>query len=446
VGAGGHVSQPSLEALEAGGARVYAVTELLRELRQRLESEFPYLLVEGEVSNFSRHASGHAYFTLKDEDGQLRCVLFRSDALRLSFTPADGECLVLFGRCTVYARTGALQMVVSHAFRRGAGRAAEGLEALRSKLAAEGLFNVDRKRPIPFFPTHIGVVTSRYGAALMDILSVLRRRAPCAEVYLLPVRVQGEGAAREIGEAIDFINDWFPIEVLIVGRGGGSLEDLGAFDDEGVARAVFRSRVPVISAVGHEVNVTICDQVADVRAPTPSVAAQLAVPDCAALRRTLDAAARRLVEAEARSRRRLTERLEGFLGRYGLRAVRHRLAEDAQYVDELTGQLVRGVRRGFDDAAAELRENLGRLEALSPLATLGRGYALVERLPDGRLVRGGNELAPGDQLRVRFARGEAVVRVIRAVAGDSSPVRAAAVSDSAAASTSSREGKHDRGS
>lgn len=411
------MSQVDFEALEAGGARIYSVSELARELRQRLEAGFPAILVEGEVSNFSRHPSGHAYFTLKDDESQLRCVLFRSDAARLAFRPLDGECLVLFGRCTLYGKTGALQLVVAHAFRRGAGKAAEALETLRARLLAEGLFSLERKRPIPFFPNSVGIVTSRMGAALSDILSVIHRRAPCTQVFLLPVRVQGDGAAVQIRDAIEFINEWFPIEVLIVGRGGGSLEDLWAFNDEAVARAVFRSRVPVISAVGHEVNITICDEVADVRAPTPSVAAELAVPDVAALHRDLEATCSRLASAELRRRARLEERLEGFLTRYGLRAVRSRIAESVQTRDELTGRLLANVRRAFDGAGAELRERLGRLEALSPLATLGRGYAIVERLPEARLVRSAGELSPGDALRLRFARGTATARVISAEPG-----------------------------
>jgi exodeoxyribonuclease VII large subunit len=407
------VSQPSLAALEASGARVYRVAELVRELRRRVESDFPMLLVEGEVSNVSRQPSGHAYFTLKDEESQLRCVLFRGDALRLGFLPVDGDCLVLFGKCTVYPRSGALQMLVSFAFRRGVGKTAEGLEALRRRLSAEGLFAPERKRCIPFFPRRVGIVTSRRGAALFDIVSVIRRRAPCTEVFLLPVRVQGDGAAREISEAIDFINDWFPIEVLIVGRGGGSLEDLWAFNDEEVARAVFRSRVPVISAVGHEVNLTICDEVADVRAPTPSVAAELTVPDVVALQETVQSLTARLIDCEARQRARLAARLEGFLSRYGLRAVRGRIAEGAQELDELLLRLSRGMHRKVERADSGLRERLGRLQALSPLATLQRGYVLVERIPGRELIRAADELARDDLLRLRFARGEAEAKVLR---------------------------------
>lgn len=405
------MSRLDLESLEAAGARIYSVSELARELRQRLESSFPSVLVEGEVSNLSRLPSGHTYFTLKDDDCQVRCLLFRIESLRLGFVPADGECLVVLGRCTLYGRSGALQLVASHAFRRGAGQAAEALEALRQRLRAEGLFAPERKRPIPFFPKHIGIVTSRAGAVLHDILSVVRRRSPCTHVYLVPVRVQGDGAALEIRDAIDFITAWFPIEVLIVARGGGSMEDLGAFNDEGVARAIFRSRVPVISAVGHEVNVTICDEVADVRAPTPSVAAELAVPECAALRRGIQELSSRLVAAEARRRLELAERLEGFRTRYGLRAVESRIVQAAQVCDELTARLARGMRRGLDDGHAEIGEKLGRLEALSPLATLARGYAIVERLPSGRVVRSAHELRPRDELRLRFAQGEARARV-----------------------------------
>jgi exodeoxyribonuclease VII large subunit len=406
-----HVSRLDLEALEASGVRVYKVGELVADLRQSLETAFPPLLVEGEVSNFSRQPSGQLYFTLKDRESQLRCVCFRTEALRLGFVPRDGECLVLFGRCTVYPKTGALQLVVARAFRRGAGEAAEAFERLRERLRTEGLFSPQRKRPIPFFPKGVGIITSRAGAALFDILSVLRRRAPCVGAFVLPVRVQGEGASWEIAEAIDFINEWFPIEVLIVGRGGGSLEDLAAFNDEAVARAVFRSRVPVISAVGHEVNVTICDEVADLRAATPSVAAEHAVPDCTGLLRGVDGLALRLVKAEHNRRIRLGNRLEGFIGRYGLRALHHRLRDDSQYLDDSTLRLVRAIRGDLHATGGELREKLGRLEALSPLATLARGYAIVERLPRRELVRNAQALSPGDRLRLRLAEGEAAATV-----------------------------------
>jgi exodeoxyribonuclease VII large subunit len=406
------VSALDLEILEREGARVWSVGELVRELKKRLEADFPMLLVEGEVSNLALHPSGHCYFTLKDDECQLRCCLFRSDAARLGFVPLDGECLVLFGRVTVYGRKGELQMVVVRAFRRGAGKAAEALEALKRRLADEGLFAHERKRKAPFYPRALGVVTSRSGAVIHDILAVLRRRSPATEVYLFPVRVQGDGAGREIARAIDAITQRFPIEVLIVGRGGGSSEDLSAFNDERVARAVFRSRVPVISAVGHEVDFTLCDLVADVRAPTASVAAELAVPDTPALLRALEATTARLCECEARSRARLAGKLDGFLTRYGLRALRNRIDDGSRTTDELAARVAAAARRRVEAAGAELQEKLGRLEALSPLATLGRGYSLVEQLPERTLVRSAAQLSVGDDLRLRFASGEARARVI----------------------------------
>jgi exodeoxyribonuclease VII large subunit len=406
------LSALDLEVLEREGARVWSVGELVRELKQRLESDFPMLLVEGEVSNLALHPSGHCYFTLKDDESQLRCCLFRSDAARLGFVPVDGECLVLFGRVTLYGRKGELQMVVTRAFRRGAGKAAEALEALKRRLAEEGLFAHERKRKAPFFPRALGVVTSSSGAVIHDILAVLRRRSPATEVYLFPVRVQGDGAGREIAVAIDAITRRFPIEVLIVGRGGGSSEDLSAFNDERVARAVFGSRVPVISAVGHEVDFTLCDLVADVRAPTPSVAAELAVPDTRALLRGLEATTARLCECEARGRVRLALKLDGFLTRYGLRALRNRITDGTQTTDELAARVAAAARRRVEDARSALQEKLGRLEALSPLATLGRGYALVERLPERSLVRSAAQLSVGDDVRLRFASGEARARVV----------------------------------
>lgn len=372
----------------AASGQAYTVSAINALVRELLEGAFPPFWVAGEVTNWKRHPSGHCYFSLRDASAQLRCVMFRSDAQRLPTDPEEGMQVRALGTLTVYERRGDYQLVVRELEGEGAGglwRLA--FERLRAKLEAEGLLAPERKRPLPRFPTTVGVVTSPVGAALHDILHVIGRRAPWVRVILAPAKVQGDGAAEDVARAIASFEAVPEVDVLIVGRGGGSVEDLWAFNEEVLARAIAACPVPVISAVGHEVDVTIADLVADVRAPTPSAAAEFAVPDGRVVRRYLE-------DFDARLRAAVRQR------------VAERRGEVLLLADALT-RAVRGVLRGRRERLAQVA---GRLEALSPLAALRRGYA-VPLDAEGRVLRGVASFAPGGAFRLRVADGSVDCRV-----------------------------------
>jgi exodeoxyribonuclease VII large subunit len=384
-------SAESARAARGGGDAVptaIPVGELNRIARELLEGAFPAVWVSGEVTGWKRHKpTGHCYFCLRDAAAQVRCVLFRADAQRLPTEPEEGMQVRALGSLTLYERRGDYQLVVRSIEGVGAGglwRLA--LERLKAKLEAEGLLAPERKRPIPRFPETVGIVTSPVGAALHDILHVIGRRAPWTRVVFAPARVQGEGAAEDIARAIRRIDREGAADVLIVGRGGGSVEDLWAFNQEVVARAIATCETPVISAVGHEVDVTIADLVADERAPTPSAAAERAVPDGEFLRRHLAQLGTRLGA--------------------GLRLVARERRRDVQgwgeALEEALQALVRQRRNRLARGAA-------KLEALSPLAALGRGYA-VAQAPDGRLLRRAADFRPGDTFLLRVAEGRVRAR------------------------------------
>jgi exodeoxyribonuclease VII large subunit len=371
------------EAPEGG----WTPTTLNQAARALIEGMFSAVWVNGEVTNFTRARSGHCYFTLRDRESQVRCVMWRPDAKRLPTQPAEGMEVRALGKLTIYEGRGEFQLVVSELEARGEGLWKLAFDRLRTKLEMEGLTSPLRKRPIPAHPACVGVVTSSAGAALRDVISVIRRRAPWTRIVLSAARVQGEGAADEIAAAIRRIGAAGCADVLIVGRGGGSTEDLWAFNEEPVARAIAESPVPVISAVGHETDFTIADLVADLRAPTPSAAAEAAVPDRASLRREL---------AELRER----------MGRCvadGVDAARERLFEARLDLRDARGRLVAGRR----DRIAGLA---GRLNALSPLSTLARGYA-VPLDPAGRVLRRAADFAPGEAFRLRVVDGSVECRV-----------------------------------
>lgn len=361
---------------------VWSVSEVNEAVRSLLEKNVPPLWVTGEVGSWKRAASGHCYFNLKDETAQLRCVMWRADAARLPMDPEEGMRVRAFGQLTLYEARGEFQLVA----RSLDGEGEEGLwklafERLRKRLDEEGLLRPERKRPLPRFPQTVGVVTSLSGAALHDILTVLRRRAPWVRVLVRGVRVQGEGAAQEIADAVALMAGSEMVEVLIVGRGGGSVEDLWAFNEEAVARAVADAVVPVVSAVGHEVDVTISDLVADLRAPTPSAAAEAVAPDREEIRRYLDGASARL----ARGLRRAVETRKGRVteGRRGLeRAIRSRIHTHRHALGSLGG----------------------KMDALSPLSTLRRGYA-VPLEPGGRVLRRADDFDPGAAFHLRVVDG-----------------------------------------
>ncbi len=385
--------------------RVYTVCEITREIRRNIEEGFSPLAVEGEISNFKRHSSGHLYFSLKDAEAQIACVLWRGRSQNLPFQPQDGAKVLAFGNLTVYERQGKYQLDVMWLRPIGAGELQLAFETLKKKLAAEGLFDAERKRPVPTFPSRIGVVTSETGAAFRDIVSVISRRAPWVQLILRPTRVQGEGAAEDISRAIDEFNDYSGVDVLIVGRGGGSLEDLWAFNEEAVARAIARSKIPVVSAVGHEVDFSISDFTADLRAPTPSVAAELVVTDGEELQGRIRTCARRMVRHLNGRIALFGERISGFQKSYGLRRPRERLRELRQRLDDL----IRGMETAANRRVLELRSRSAatheKLTALDPGAVLSRGYSITTRMRDGRVVRRSADLQTDESLRIRFAAG-----------------------------------------
>ena len=358
---------------------VYTVSQINGYLKELLEADplLQSLLIRGEISNYKRYPSGHHYFSLKDEKGSMRCVLFRGDAARLRFQPANGMSVLAFGRISVFPRDGQYQMYCTELIEDGRGALDLAFERLRRKLEEEGLFDPARKKHLPAWPGRIALVTSPAGAAVRDMIRILGARWPMVGVLVVPVRVQGEGAAEEIAAAIDQVNRREDIDLIITGRGGGSREDLWAFNEEAVARAISRSRIPVISAVGHEPDVTISDYVADVRAATPSNAAELAVPDQGQVRHRLGQLARRLAAAQ---RSRLTAGRKDLLRMMDSRAMRNPKApiEDSRMlVDRAQERLIAALKGILKDGRGELARLSAGLDAMSPLKVLGRGYAIA---------------------------------------------------------------------
>ncbi|MDT8442028.1 MAG: exodeoxyribonuclease VII large subunit [Desulfuromonadales bacterium] len=391
---------------ESGRLTVSALVALIGEV---VESNFVTVTVEGEMSNLAMPASGHWYFTLKDSKAQLRAVMFRGRNRLLPERPHDGQRVVCRGAVTVYSARGEMQLVVEELVPAGLGDLQRAFEALKQKLDAEGLFATTRKRALPEFPLTVGVVTSATGAAIHDILNVLRRRAAGLRLLLCPVRVQGEGAAAEIAAAIELLNNDASSDVLIVGRGGGSIEDLWAFNEEVVARAIAGSTIPVISAVGHEVDITIADLVADVRAPTPSAAAEIVAKNRLELEAHLDHLLVRLHSCVRQSLRLLGERLDRHDTR--LHAAARELAARQQPVVQLQTRLTRAMQTLLRQRADQLATHAGRLEALSPLRQLARGYAIVSRERDGAGLDSVKALRVGDPLWVRLSDGRLRSRI-----------------------------------
>jgi len=380
------------------------VTELTSRIKRDLENNFQGVWVEGEISNLSRPNSGHIYLTLKDDRAQISAVLWRSDARRLRFDLKDGLSVLVQGDITVYPPRGAYQITVRRIMPKGMGALQLAFMQLREKLEKEGLFAPEHKKPLPPVPRRIGIVTSPSGAAIRDILKQIHRRFPQVEILLYPAAVQGDRAAQEIAWGIDALNEYGGVDVMIVGRGGGSLEDLWAFNEEIVARAIFASRVPVISAVGHEVDVTISDLVADARALTPTAAGEMVVPDCAELCRRLAHHQDRLRHSLARKVELMRERLRVVEQAAVLRRPTLQIEMLRQRLDEYQQNLQRTSARWL----ARLRERaaalVGRLESLSPLKVLARGYSITLK-PDGTVVRRAQDVSPGDSIRSIVAEG-----------------------------------------
>ena len=385
---------------------VFGVAEVNQLVKQLLDGEpmLQNIYVRGELSNYKMYPSGHHYFTLKDADGALRCVMFRGQASHLRFRPENGMQVIARGRITVFPRDGAYQLYCDALTPEGAGDLAVAFEQLKARLHAEGLFDPAHKKPLPRYPQRIAVVTSAAGAAVHDMIRILRRRYPIAKVILLPVRVQGTEAQPEIAGAIRYADRWKIGDVIITGRGGGSMEDLWAFNDERVARAIYDCETPVISAVGHEPDVTIADFVADARASTPSNAAEIAVPDQVELLRWLRGAGDRMVQCETGRLEAARQRLDNLASKRVMRDQlayvqdkRMELAHLQQRLGDLSGALLSRRRQRFSALAAAL-------DAMSPLKVLGRGYA-VARSQDGTILKSGREVAPGDRVSVTLSEG-----------------------------------------
>jgi exodeoxyribonuclease VII large subunit len=391
---------------------VFTVGQLTALVKEVLEGTFPSVWVSGELSDVSRPRSGHVYFTLKDADAQIRGVIWRNTASRIPFDLEDGTQVVCRGNLDVYPPRGSYQLVVREIEPRGVGALLLALRQLQQRLTAEGLFDSEQKKPLPKFPRRVAFVTSPTGAAIRDFLEVLRRRWRGVDVLVVPTRVQGEGAAAEITRAIEAARHVKPApDVIIVGRGGGSVEDLWCFNDESVVRAIFASDIPVVSAVGHEIDITLADLVADVRALTPSEAAELVVPSSDELQSMLGSYAQRLV-ALLRSRSQSARlQLDALASSRAMSHPTDRLRELARRVDELEFRANRAIATRQSKAKDRIAHMAERLESLSPLAVLGRGYSLTQRTDDGRLVTEAASLSVGELITTRLANGTITSRV-----------------------------------
>ncbi|MEE8495074.1 MAG: exodeoxyribonuclease VII large subunit, partial [Xanthomonadales bacterium] len=384
---------------------IYTPRELNHEVRLHIEMGFPRIALEAEISNLAKPASGHLYFTLKDDKAQIRCALFRSSARALSIDPEDGMKVLAHGRISLYEPRGDFQLIVDSLRDAGEGLLRRQFEELKKKLEDEGLFDPSSKLPLPPYPLRIAVVTSPGGAAVRDILHVLARRWPVAKVRLYPVSVQGTEAPREILTALKAANEQKWAEILIVGRGGGSLEDLLAFNDEAVARAVFASVIPVISAVGHETDFSICDFVADLRAPTPSAAAELATPDQAVLQESFSRSERHLFRRIQDRLQRDTQALDHLSHRLQQRHPATRLSEQAGHLDTLQKALSRSFQRQLKARQQTLRDLARTLNAVSPLKTIGRGYAVVTSTQTGKVISSVSQAPPGEPITTQLSDG-----------------------------------------
>jgi len=427
-----------------------SVSELARRVRSVLDGSFESVWVKGELSNYRAYGSGHWYFTIKDEQAQLKAAMFGRDNRKVRFTPQDGDEVLVRGRVDLYSKRGDLQVVVDHMEPLGAGRLHQEFEKLKARLGDEGLFDVERKQALPVVPRRIGIVTSEKAAALQDMLRVLAVRDDTLAITLAPARVQGDGAGATIAAALDLLNRNSDVEVILCGRGGGSIEDLWAFNEEIVARAIARSKIPVISGVGHEIDFTIADFVADARAPTPTAAAEMAVPIRAELEAVVSDRLGRLVAAQHRSLERRAQRVDEMTTRLRASSPRRRLSQRAQRLAEASNRLHGALRRGQALRAERVRTVTIRLETasparrlaplkrrvqgsrerlqraayvamvsrrdrldtgrralglLGPLQSLGRGYAIATGERDGGVLRNAGDSKVGDLLRLRLAEG-----------------------------------------
>ena len=393
--------------------QIYTVSELTKDIRGELETSFSHLWVVGEVSNVRVPSSGHLYFTLKDADSQLKCVMFRDYNKSLKFELKDGLQVVAGGSITVYEKRGDYQLRIETMEPKGQGKLQLAFEQLKEKLEKEGLFLKEYKKTIPLLPARIGVVTSPTGAAIRDILNVVGRRFSSVEVIINPVRVQGEGACEEIARAIDEFSKMPDIDVIIIGRGGGSIEDLWAFNEEMVARSIHACKIPIISAVGHEIDYTISDLAADLRAPTPSAAAELVVAEGEKLAQRIAGATDRITLAAKTYLSKLSEKVNTLQESYGFTRFEDRLWEYSQEIDDGRDSMEKSLSRLFEISKVKVANMLGRLSSLNPEAVLQRGYSLAFKLPDRKLIKDASLLVKGDTVEIKVAEGSFISKVVK---------------------------------
>lgn len=390
---------------------IYSVTEITRQIKGVLERGFPNIMVMGEISNLKLHSSGHMYFTLKDDNAQISAVMWRNRVNQLLFKPVDGMKIIARGNITVYEPRGNYQLDCFHIQPIGLGELQQAFERLKKKLFEEGLFADDHKIPLPEYPMRIGIVTSPTGAAIQDIISVLSRRMPSVEVILVPVKVQGIGAAEEIAEAIDTLNEWNQVDVIIVGRGGGSLEDLWAFNEEIVARAIYRSEIPIISAVGHEIDYSISDFVADMRAPTPSAAAELVVRHKNELIELIRNFCYTMISSMENSISSHRQTVASLIQSYSFNRPQDLLRQRSQRIDELTRRLEQSFNHYLEFTKRSVESLATRIDALNPRLVLKRGYAIVKQ--NGAAISSVTRLETKKNADIEFYDGTAVATIER---------------------------------
>ena len=386
--------------------QIITVTQINEYIKNVMDGDrlLNNVAIKGEISNYKLYPSGHHYFTLKDEGGALRCVLFKGNAMRLRFRPENGMKLIAMGKISVFPRDGAYQLYCTSLTMDGVGDLYAAFEQLKTKLAAQGLFDPAHKKPLPKYPGTIGIITSSAGAAVHDMLRILKKRYPLTKVVLLPVRVQGVEAPGEIAAAIGYANHFKLADLLIVGRGGGSIEDLWAFNEEVVARAIYASQIPVISAVGHEPDVTISDFVADLRAATPSNAAELAVPDQDALRQTLDAMSGAMATAMGRQIKTARRHLDVLSGSAALKSADGYLMQRRKSLEILQNRLLSAGDQTIQRKKQRYIGLTAKLDAMSPLKVLTRGYAMTQK-EDGTVVRSVKQVTAGERIRIALSDG-----------------------------------------
>jgi len=388
------------------------VSEISRGIRTSLEHKFSNIGVLGEISNVRKPSSGHIYLTLKDKNSQLQAVVFRNSASRIKFELKDGMEVISFGSITVYEPRGQYQLIINKIEPKGIGALQLAFQQLKEKLEKEGLFDSAHKKPLPFIPQKIGIVTSPTGAAIKDILNIIDRRFANVEILIYPVKVQGEGAAQEIAEAITGLNSDSDIDVIIAGRGGGSMEDLWAFNEEVVARSIYRSRIPIISAVGHEIDITIADLVADKRALTPSEAGELVVPRKDLLIEKIEKFKARLLQSLTGKLRLSKEKLVRIGNSYAMKQPFDRLNRWQQRLDELAQRLNLKITHALNTEREKLSGIAGKLESLSPLNVLKRGYAITTRLENSKPLRNIIDLSKGDKIKINLSKGSIISEIL----------------------------------